>query len=519
MDFELPTERRVAEFARAIERRTPPWVELLDQVIARPLVRGRSPWVLWLLVGLDEHERRVAWARRLFEDCVTDVLGDEAVSHGVVRGVPEWDYEVIFGSCALVSRTDGTRIEWTEESTGAILESSIVTYLETAGPVGPVEQALPREVFAAGLRTDLGDLDRAGWVDRDLDGGVLRLTDAGREALERIDPILGPLSFEPGLASACRLAALGDLVHALKCAGSSVSGDLRTRLERGAEGQIERRAGELRARLESAADENEGHASLLALASLGPERVEADLLEVLASRPIDRVLDGALEVLEAWGGRPHVHAVVAVLERCGNAHKTILRGCRIVLGWLDRDTIEPGLGERLIEILLREPTLDMSPEILEVLPPHLVEASGAGTGHIGGYRGEADLMIYCLDPERGLRRMTEGLASGHEVLIGEAIAALTVVDTPRSRRILQDAAEGGDRTARAAVRQVLEGIDTPPEGQEEEAVVVEPEEIAPGVFHGSFRLPTGAMPAAHAMTYIEIHRQQLRPILERWSPE
>lgn len=401
-----------------------------------------SPWDRWVLVALHRHLQR----QQLVVDVVRDRLGvaPEALgtqgsfahprgrAHGPVSGLPGWRYRFHGRGCCL-TRADGTTLDVDFKADGSTAVSSwfYARYLASVPQPAWLEQRLRDDGDLRGWQASLEPLRELEL----LEAKCIRVASHVSPWCEAVSQALDHANADAlrGIA-----LALEDYPLALQLGGSSHA------YAAAAAKQLEHRSREFGDRLVNRAG-TRSNECLLALAAIDPKAARRIALAQLRSGPIDAVLSACMRLVAEHPEPSDAPDVSALLDRLTGNQPPVphLRtaGVRHLLAEHRRGTVPDELRERLLAVLADDQRAN---------------------------EGNAALLVYLLDEERGLARMRAGLRSEVPMARSDCSAALGLVGTPDALDILRH--EATDEAA--AVLALLRGEDPQP-GPEPRGAIIE----------------------------------------------
>ena len=394
-----------------------------------------SPWDRWVLVALHRHSARQRFVERVVSERLSGSPGaiskGGAFEHpgalpgaGPVPGLAEWHYRFHGRGCCL-SHEDGTRldVDFDEHGSRSVDPYFYGRYLETCPNLGWVEQHLADDDGGfEGWRASIPPLAEAGLLEGD---HRRRVTQSAKPWCEAVSAALDEADSDP--SALLRVALAIEDYETARQLGGDVPLDV-------AERQVEARCTALEQRIEKRSDSFSG-ACVSALHSLDPNRTRRLAVEDVRRGPVDGVLSRTMGLLAA-DPRPEDREVVEGLLRR-------LRGNRPPAPYLRK------LATRHLLASHRRGTLPE--QSARTILQHLATDQRSG-------EGAAAFLIYLLNAERGLRRMTAGLYSAVPIARAECAAGLALIGTDDALEALRDAA-----TAEAAsVLALLRGEDPEP---------------------------------------------------------
>ncbi|HVH97729.1 MAG TPA: hypothetical protein VM869_03425 [Enhygromyxa sp.] len=350
-----------------------------------------APWDRWLLVALHRHRSRQQFVEQVVRERLSasperiaelGIAGHPQDSDsGQVPGMSEWSYVFEGRGCSL-THDDGTAIDvdFDREHGSAIIDPYFYkTFLESKPELGWPELLLRTpdgdwEAWMASIQPLLA----AGLLDGDHGVRVLPHVQAWCEAVSQA------LEQAERVDSQLRAIAL-----ALEDYPLAATLDPRPAVREAAEQQLEQRCSELEARIAGRVGPHVT-ACLSALRALDPERARSVALAQLHGSAIDGVLTASMRMLDEDPRPADVPAVCQLLDRL-RTHVEVpapfLRVCaaRHLLHPHRRATVPEQLRTFVLDVL----------------------ADNQRTSE-----GEAALLVYLLDRDRGLARIRAGRTSG-----------------------------------------------------------------------------------------------------------
>jgi hypothetical protein len=281
-----------------------------------PLISQLSRWELWALVGFVRHERRQKWLGYIVETKLKGsghelgAMGALAHPEGMeqssnVPDTPGWRYFFHGRGCCL-THEDGTAIDVDFADDGSAEEIDPYFYSSFLTSAQKLEWTDAQLRYSSPLETAWHfDIERLGTMEYVRHKWRFRVTDAGRQVVERIEPVVDEInrlaqqpSADAQTKMAWLLAALGDSVAAKRIL-SNFSNDFADILAAAAARQTQNRASLIGSAAQSP-DDSKRRTALTALATLGRAHVEPEVSRTLAITPPSSVHLLCLRIVESW---------------------------------------------------------------------------------------------------------------------------------------------------------------------------------------------------------------------------
>lgn len=410
-------------------------------------------WALWTLLSLHKHLDRQKWVGFIVESRLKGDLQKigcaGAFGHpeglpqsGDVPDEPEWKYFFHGCGCCLTNKTTGASIDvdFTREGHSDKIDRFFYSHflLSLAAPEFPERMIRREEPFQHSWQVEIDRLGVLGCVKAE---HGLRLTADGVRLAETIEPLTKHITrlLEWGTSAAVRNAmfaalALGDVVLANQLvAQTDVAAELRDRLFKDAGQSKESRLGFLRATLR---DKNSyAPSSLAAIGDLGPEFSEAIVTSYLFQSPVTGAANTALEIIRAWN-LPNVCVLLKELLDRRYSEATGFRTILTRIGFSstkqnDRQPRSYQTTHATLALFQRVRCDSLDGKFKKRIR-FLLENAGAQAG-------EAALLLYIVDRNRGLQCLRQALSGRVPAAHKEAAAACVIIGSEATKAILSEA--------------------------------------------------------------------------------
>ena len=270
----------------------------------------------------------------------------------------------------------------------------------------------------------------------------IRITQLGRDLVDSLEPVLErltELAREDSPLAARRLlyaaVTLGDLILSRQVAErAELEGALTANIARAAEQTEQRRATQLIELLQTNSTGDKS-ALLAALADLGTIDAKRTVARYLLRTPVDGVANTALAILLYWNGPDAVKSLEDLIElRHAQAFGVRSRLSAILGAGSRKDKLPRGyqVVRAVIGLLQRSRPGSLKPALRGKILT-LLEASGTANS------GEAALLQYTLDTERGLNGLRTALSGTIPAAQCDSAAACVLLHTRPAEQILIEA--------------------------------------------------------------------------------
>jgi hypothetical protein len=455
MQLIVPNANQINEFLKRLESHTPPSEAELNQILTeRPITTGLDHWSLWTLVCLRRHLDRQKWVSYIVESrlkgdlrqigCAGAFGHPEALPQlGDVPGEPEWKYYFHGCGCCLTNKVTGASIDvdFTREGDSDKIDRFFYSnfLLSVSNPEFPEREIRREEPLQHSWQVEIDRLSAASCIKAE---HGLRFTTDGLRVAEAMEPLSKQIAqlLEWGTPTALRNAvyvalAVGDIVLANQFASQTdISAELRDYLARESESERESRLRFLQAALRE--KDTYSPSYLAAIADLGSELAEEDVIAHLFQNPVDGTANTALEIVRAWN-RPNIVDVLKGLLNRRYSEATGFRSmlCRLGIGASKQSDQQPRNYQvtQAILALFQRVRCDSLDTHFRAKIRFLVEKAG------GAQAGEAALLIYVLDNRSGLQCLRRALSGSVPAAHKDAAAACVIIGSNEAEQILKDA--------------------------------------------------------------------------------
>ena len=496
MAAQIPNTHSVQQTVTAIESgRALTEVELHASLNVPGINTGLDHWHLWTLICLCRHLSRQKWVGYVVETRLKGDLAkvgtagslghpDGIPQEGEVPDEPGWRYFFHGRGCCLTNKEDGASIDvdFTDEGASDRIDRFFYSnFLQDVKRPEFPERLLQRKApLQHAWQANIDALSLAGCLE--VKRGI-RITQLGREMAEALEPILdwiAELTRAESVSARQRLlyAALnlGDLILSEQVAERAEIGKgLTAAIARAAEQAKERRATRLIESLQAKPPVADG-CQLAALADLGINYAKPLATQCVFRTPVDGVANTALAILVDWNELDVVKCLEELIER----RYAQAFGFRSLAGVLfggestkDKQPREYQIVRAVIGLLQRSRPGSLKSKLRDRILSLLEATSGANSG-------EAALLLYAFDNNRGLNRLRLSLSGEMPAAHSDSAAACVLLGTRDVQQILLEALDNPDlqiqHTAACALKRFpsaearesaarwyarLDGIDSP----------------------------------------------------------
>lgn len=412
--------------------------------LKQPIITELSGWELWPLVGFVRHERRQKWVGYIVESKLngsgSELASSGALGHpngmkqeGDVPDNPGWRYSFHGRGCCL-THSDGTSIDVDFADDGSATEIDPYFFSQFLASAAKLEWTDAHLRHAPPLENawqfDLRRLSDLGFVE-----GKSRfcLTDKGRQLVEHLEPIVDEInrlsnetSANPRMTTSWLLTLLGDVSTAANVP-DHIPSEIADVVGHAATISTKERAAILRAAVRSN-DEGEHRLALMALAALGRQHVEREVLSTMESTPPSSLHLLSLRILESWNDPSCEPMLLAAL------HRFFLSPNGTV------GTQVQGLRNNFLALVAKlllsyHTPSSISKPVEEML--HRVLESDLKT-----YDARAGFLLYLLSPALGLQKVKAATRNPIPMVRQEAAVFLGMIRTDDAINALLEVAAG-----------------------------------------------------------------------------
>jgi len=451
----VPSTNQVNEVLRRLASNAPPSnAELIQVLTEPPLKTSLDHWSLWTLICLYKHLDRQRWVGYIVESrlkgdlrqigCAGAFGHPEALPQsGKVPDETEWKYYFHGCGCCLTNEVTGVSIDvdFTRDGDSGKINPFFYSafLLSLSASEFPEGQIRREEPFQHSWQVEIDRLSAAACVEAKHE---LRLTPDGLRIAESIEPLskqIGQLlewETTAALRSAVYAAlAVGDVILANQLVSKSdIDDDLKSRIAEESEGVIQSRLHFLQATLK--AKDSYAPSYLAAVADLGPELSEEIVTSRLFRSPVDGAANTSLEIMRAWN-RPNLSGILNELLTRRYKEATGFRSILPRLGFAasKRTDLQPRNYQvtQASLALFQRVRCDSLDSQFKDRVRFLIENAG------GAQAGEAALLIYLLDKQKGVQCLRKALSSRVPAAYKDAAAACVVIGSHETKQILKDA--------------------------------------------------------------------------------
>lgn len=455
MPAQIPDPLSVQKTVAVLQAAVPPSDDQLRGLLDSPgLNTGLDRWQLWTLVCLCRHLSRQKWVgyiveSRLKGDLVnlgtTGSLGhpDGIPQEGDVPDEPGWRYYFHGRGCCLTHQNDGINIDvdFTDEGASDRIDRFFYSrFLEDLKrPEFPERLMQRKEPLQHAWQANIDALELEGCVETK--AGV-HITQMGKDLAEAIDPVVAqivelaktnsPTALRRSIYAAL---SLGDVLLAQELADAAGLGQaLAVAIAHSAEEAKQHRAASFIGTLR-AASSGADTCHLAALGDLGASYAKPLVTECLFRTPVDGLANEALAILLNWNEKD----LLEVLEQLFDLRHNQAFGLRSIARALfpgrvenDKQPREYQVVHASVALLQRAAGEALKPQLREKLISLLPSSGGANSG-------EAALLLYALNPERGLNCLRIALSGKIPAAHKDAAAACVLIGTHETMQILVEA--------------------------------------------------------------------------------
>lgn len=376
----------------------------IDFAFSKPLI-NTTPNLTWLTLALVEYRKLQDWVGTLVEERLGGELkrigargygGHPERSRGVVPGLPDWEFYFHGRGCMLTHRIDGRIIDvdFIDGKTETIDIFFFRVYLESLRtPLLSWKSIARKTPLSEACRAITKRMFEMDWITEDR---IFRLSDVCYLLHSRLEPLLNLLneSYAQGNLSAASKAAwfLNDALMASELDPEN------KQLQQHAKWDIQNRVQEF-----WNSPKEEVDVYLLGL--LERSFIESPLERFLMNETRARSVRAVYEIIRSWGTKDWNDRVHASIRRIGGKDAcTLIAATQLLL---------PSRNKNY------NATMTV---MLDRVHDH--------------YAGEAALLLYCADPERGLMKFQECLQSTIPMCRTKAAATLAIINTTASKSLL-----------------------------------------------------------------------------------
>lgn len=429
------------------------------------LKSGLDRWQLWTLICLVRHLHRQKWVGYIVETRLKGDLArlgtagslghpDDIPQEGEVPDEPGWRYCFHGKGCCLTHQSDGTNIDvdFTDEGASDRIDRFFYSrFLEDLKRPELPERLLQRkEPLQHAWQADIDSLvlDQCIGAKRGI-----QVTQIGKDLADRLEPVvtrmaeLATTKSPPDLRRYIFAAlSLGDVLLAQELTGTAGFGEeLTAGVARAAEEVKRHRAASLIATLRTVSS-GADNGRLAALADLGISYAKPVVTECIFRTPVDGIANQALAILVSWNEPDLSSSLQQLLEHRFGQSFGLRSMARSLLGGQDGNDKQPREYQLVhaVKALLQISAPGMlKPQLCNEIVSMLESSSGANSG-------EAALLLYALDHERGLGHLREALSGKIPAAHKDAAAACVLIGGPEARLILVEALDNPNMQIRHA---------------------------------------------------------------------
>jgi len=455
MAAQIPDSRAVEKIVAVLDSAQVPGDAELHALLDCPALKtGLDHSQLWTLICLSRHIDRQKWVGYVVETRLKGDLAklgtagslghpDDIPQSGDVPDEPGWHYYFHGKGCCLSHESDGTTIDvdFTDEGASDRIDRFFYSrFLEDLKRPELPERLLQRkEPLEHAWQANIDSLVCEECLDAKRGIHVMQI---GKDLAERLDSILAHMIALAATSEPCssrRLVfaalSLGDVLLVQQSAESANLGEeLTLRISRAA-AQAKQRRSDLLVETLRTTSSGADSCRLAALADLGSSNAKSVVTECVFRTPVDGIANKALAILVSWNDQDLLMSLQGLLEHRFSQSfglRSIARTLVSGRGDEDRQPREYQIVRAVTALLQRWAVGTLKAELCDKIVA-LLESS------VRANSGEAALLLYCFDHNRGLNRLKAALLGKIPAAHSDAAAACVLLGTPETKQILAEA--------------------------------------------------------------------------------